>query len=233
MFADVTCGSTSSSAPISYAPKLSPMSQLMSTRIASSVVVQRDRRAYLAEVVFAGKVQPLCLRQRDRAKAKAISGLELSNHWKIHGRNLGDAWIAARRLTISHEDDRIPARWKLHGAKGHRLGENLARRFERERRSFEPIAHPIGLRADAKLGAPQLLRRFRREESRVLPLDYPDHGRRCVAWQQRCRSTPMRDRHPVPAAISGHGVRDPASQLSRIADREPVSASQCPTVNPA
>src|SRR3982750_85645 len=164
MFADVTCGSTSSSAPISYAPKLSPMSQLMSTRIASSVVVQRDRRAHLAEVVFAGKVQPLCLRERDRGKAKAISGLELSHHGKIHGRNLGDPWIATRRLAIGHEDDRITARWKLHGAERHRLGENLARRSQRERRAFERVAHPIGLRADAKLGAPQLLRRFWREE---------------------------------------------------------------------
>src|SRR4051812_24692364 len=183
MFADVTCGSTSSSAPISYAPKLSPMSQLMSTRIASSVVVQRDRRAYLAEVVFAGKVQPLCLRERDRAKAKAISGLELSNHGEIHGRDLGDARVAARRLTIGHEDDRITARWKLHGAKRDRLGENLARRSQRERRSFEPVAHAIGLCADAKLGAPQLLFRFRREEFGVFRLDDPDHGRRCVAWQ--------------------------------------------------
>src|SRR5262245_54522201 len=100
-FADVMYGKTASSAPMRYAPKLSPMSQFRSTRLpivgswSFLRVVERDRRSRLRDVGLASKVQRLGVLERDEPKAQPISGLELRDERKVHARDVTDARIAA------------------------------------------------------------------------------------------------------------------------------------------
>ena len=58
--------------------------------------------------------------------------------------------IAAGRRVIGHQQNRLPGRRHLDGAGGHRLRKDLAARHVLIRRAFEPVAHAIGARRDAK-----------------------------------------------------------------------------------
>src|ERR1051326_8978704 len=215
MFAEVMYGNTASSAPISYAPKLSPMSQLMSTGIVLSVMTKRNRRARLPDVVFASKVQPLRLVDRDRAKPDAIAGLELREQGEIHARDFGDSRIAAGRLSVCHEYDRVATRGELHRAERDCLGEQLAAIAQPGERPFEPIAHPVRLSTDTELAARQPRARFRREQPGVFAIDETDNGRGGVEWDQRRRCAPTCDRDATMTALEADGSADPARQLRR------------------
>src|SRR5262245_51408605 len=135
MFADVMNGSTWSSAPMRYAPKLSPMSQFRSTRIMdASRVLERDRASRLLDLMLACKVQRVRIVERDWPKCYLIARFELGEQRKVDRRNFADARIATRRLSVGHEDDRLAIWRELHRAEKRGLRQQLQGRREGERR---------------------------------------------------------------------------------------------------
>ena len=102
---------------------------------------------------------------------------------------MGYSWVSTRSLVVSHQDDQVPIREKLHRAKAYTGRYHFLCILDFHFLTIQAVTHPVGIQPDLEI---MLLKVFLRFLGQLIPFAADQKGNFRDKWN-RIMSLPGED----------------------------------------